>query len=122
MTVEAVGFEERLTDTAEAFTVCVSLAGLLELKFGSVDVKVAVTTCLPAEVKVKGQAGTTPPVLIDTEHKVVAGRVVSKKTTVPEEGTAVPGFCAVSVARKLTDWLTVEGLGEDVTAIVVPEG
>jgi uracil phosphoribosyltransferase len=70
----------------------------------------------PEVVNVKLQTGTIPPLNV-TVHKVVEV-VVSVKTTDPV-GLAAPANAGVTVAVKATDWLTAEGEGEDVTAVVV---
>ena len=47
--------------------------------------------------------------------------VPSLKVTVPV-GVPEPGGVAVTVAVKVTDWLTTEGLADELTVVVVEDG
>ena len=73
---------------------------------------------VPETNTVAGQGGTVPP-----EVRVTVQRVVfvspSVKVTVPW-GTVVPIMSDVTMAVKVTGWLTAEPAGDDVTVVAVP--
>jgi len=110
----------------EAFTCCVMLVDVLLEKLGSVEVKVAVITWLPAVVKVCEQVTGegAPAVIVVEQNGLPATSSVSLKDTVPDCGVAVPGnpepvFVAAKVADNVTLWLTVDGFTGEETVVVV---
>jgi hypothetical protein len=84
-------------------------------------VKEATTKWVAAVCSDVEQFGTVPEALTVTWHRTVPGAtVVSMYFTVPC-GIAPPGVLGVTVDEKVTGWLTVEAVGDDVRATVMFE-
>src|SRR5947208_12873893 len=109
------GFNEELTDVVVPyFTVCVSLGGVLPLKFASPPYDAVAGWEPTASVLVTNVAWPEP-------SRVPVPRMLeaSLKVTVPVAVPA-PGLFAVTVAVKVTACPDTEGWAEEVTNVVVP--